>query len=103
MQPMIIRQRGEREVDRVIGKKHRSPLNAVMDFSECPLAKRYPNWDLFLDALYEERKAAKLEKRDPHPATLPPYVSPYEEREIPVCKGLSPSAIKLQYGSKDPS
>jgi hypothetical protein len=97
VQPMIIRNRGEREVDLILGKKRKRPEKILMDFSKCPLALKYPSWDLFLEEIHEERKEAIAENRPMHPAAAPPPGKPKEE---PVCPGMFVGQVKSQYGSK---
>jgi hypothetical protein len=46
-----------RKVDFVIGKKKASPIrNSNIDWTECPLAKAYPSWDIFLEQVALRRQ-----------------------------------------------
>ena len=45
------------------------------DWNGCPLAMKYPHWDMFHEALYHERINAAAEGRNPHPAATPPKPS----------------------------
>lgn len=84
-QPLIredpLRDKSPPEVDVIIGKKHSTPETAV-DWSECKLALKYPQWEKFFEALWEERELAKKEGRAPRWAAAPPkkkYCQPKDE------------------------
>lgn len=79
------------EVDRVIGKKKPSiKAQKEIDWSECPLAKAYPNWDLFLEQLADERSQ---KTRPPHPRAVAPFSGKCDEME----GGMSPGQVKRRY------
>ena len=92
----------------MIGRR-RTQLERV-DWSEAPLAKRYPDWDRFWNEVNKERQAAIAEGREPHPAAR---VCPPQERRTdinPVGRpkesllemegALTVGEINRQYGSK---
>jgi hypothetical protein len=99
----VLPQRDSTKIDMILGKR-RPALNSEreMDWSECPLAMAYPNWDLFLYELHNERETAAKEDRPAHPraaapAIAPSYAPPLESR----AKGMTVEQAKRRYGSKD--
>ena len=100
-----LRDRDSRIVDNVIGpRKPGSPETSNIDWSECPLAKRYPTWSVFLQALSEERKQALLERREPHPAAAPPLRGPittHRPNSWDNAPQLTASQANRMYGTTD--
>lgn len=94
-----LRDRSPPEVDAIIGKKHLAPIqnaNHYLDWNECPLAMKYPQWEDFLQQLWIERMNAKAEGRPAHPAAAAPkkrLCQPKNE-EAPWEKGISASKAK---------
>lgn len=68
--PIPFRDADPSKVDGVLGKKRKADTD--VDFSDCPLAQRYPTWDAYHIQLAEERAAAIREGRAPHPAAAEP-------------------------------
>ena len=52
-------------------QKAQGPSSIDVDFSDCPLAQRYPTWDAYHEQLAEERAAAIREGR----RLIPPPLS----------------------------
>lgn len=100
--PDPLRDRSPPEVDAIIGKKHLAPIqdaNHYLDWNECPLAMRYPQWEDFLQQLWIERMNAKAEGRPAHRAAAAPkkrFCQPKNE-EAPWERGPSAAAVKRQY------
>jgi hypothetical protein len=90
------RDRDPNEIDRVIGKKRTCDSSSNMDWSKCQLARRYPNWDHFHEALYEERK-----RPDPHPRAVAPALPPHRAAELLGSPGPSASKINKMFERKD--
>ncbi len=65
--------RDEKVVDTVVGKKRKSVKDCEpVDFSECPLAQAYPNYDSFLEELYIERRRQRDGYGPAHPRAIKP-------------------------------
>jgi hypothetical protein len=75
------------------------PLEQTIDWSESPLAKAYPQWEVFLYELYQERRNAPLEGRKPHPSANLPLG---KKRELlGPAGGLSAAQVNQQYGTRE--
>lgn len=64
-----LRDRDPKIIDGIVGRRRKSPS---VDFSDCPLAKAYPDWEAFHVALAEERARQKAGGPVAHRAALPP-------------------------------
>ncbi len=65
--------RDEAVVDRVLGKKRKCvPDFDPIDFSECQLAKAFPNYVDFLEEIYIQRSRQKAGGSLAHPRALRP-------------------------------
>lgn len=99
-----MRDRDPAEVDRVIGKRLLSPIRSNnVDFSQCPLAQRYPDWESYYKQLADERLDAATECRPVHPAAAPPpkRLGTPKFDPPPWHTGSSVGDINKSYGSKD--
>ncbi len=77
------------------------PLEQTVDWSDCPLAKAYPQWEIFLHELHKERRAARTEGRQPHPAAQKPLGGKMDfKSNLP---GLSAAKVRQQYGDRHPT
>ena len=94
--------------DQVLGRRRKSvPLTAVeMDWSNCPMAQRYPTWEMYWASLDEERQDASATGRLPHPATKAKFEQEHPGRPTPT--DLAPkedvssaAVIRRAYGTKD--
>lgn len=77
-----------------------------MDWSGCPLAKAYPTWEMYWEALSDERIEAALEGRAPHPATVAKFPPDHAGRPTPTDiapadQVTSAAIMRRQYGTKD--
>jgi hypothetical protein len=76
------------------------PLEQTIDWSESPLAKAYPQWEVYLFELQQERRNAPLEGRTPHPAAQKPLGKKMDfESNLP---GLSAAKVHQRYGTREP-
>jgi hypothetical protein len=101
----VLLQRDSSKIDQILGKKHESPLGGSnnVDWSNCPLAKRYPCWERYHQALRIERDEAMAEGRKPHPAAAPPTRQSRVAEPLGPAGGLTVEQVKRQYGTKDPT
>lgn len=67
-----LRERDPAIIDGLIGPKHKSSRPSNVDWSNCPLARAYPDWEAFHTALAEERARQKAGGALAHRAALPP-------------------------------
>lgn len=96
----LLQYRSEADVDRVLGARKPSPPTShkAVDWSQCPLAQRYPQWEDYWAALAQERVDAKREGRALHPAAAPPL--PQRTADIPPDPGPEPrsaGAVKKDF------
>lgn len=63
--------RDERVVDLILGRKRKSILdNETVDFSECQLAKEFPNIADYLEEMYMQRQRQKAGGPLAHPRAI---------------------------------
>jgi hypothetical protein len=77
------------------------PLEQTIDWSESPLAKAYPQWEVYLFELSQERRNAPLEGRKTHPSANLPlgnHTKRHLESDVP---GLSAAQVNQQYGTRE--
>jgi hypothetical protein len=75
------------------------PLEQTVDWSESPLAKAYPQWEVYLYELQQERRNAPLEGRKPHPSANLPLGKKRELLGPP--GGLSAAEVHQRYGTRE--
>ena|SRR5277367_5441970 len=98
----VLLQRDSAKIDMVLGKKRKAPSSPQrIDWSNCPLAKRYPSWETWHRSLKEEREEAAAEGRAPHPAAAPPPKPLHVNELLGPVGGPTVSQMKREYGSKD--
>ncbi len=106
IQPLIkddlLRDRSPPEVDAIIGAKHESPTqqeNHYIDWSHCPLAQAYPQWEEFLLQLWVERGEALKEARAAHRAATPPPKRLCQPKNEPAPWEKGPSVADIKGNS----
>ena len=101
-QPLIkedlLRDKSPPEVDAVVGKRREAPQQAI-DWTECKLARMYPQWEEFFESLWIERQQAKKEGRAPHWAAAPPPVRFCQPKHEPAPWEKGPSVADIKGNS----
>lgn len=67
-----LRDRDPKIIDNIVGSRRPTARSSNIDWSNCPLAKRYPDWEAFHEALAGERARQKAGGALAHRAALPP-------------------------------
>lgn len=97
--------RDDRMVDVVIGKKRKSVKDCEpLDFSQCPLAKAYPNYDDFLEEIHKQRTTQKAGGPLAHPRAIRPAQAVQTVKvkaEAPWEDGPSMADVKFAYKTTD--
>lgn len=97
--------RDEAVVDRIIGKKRKCvPDFDPIDFSECQLAKEFPNYIDFLEEIYIQRTRQKAGGPLAHPRAVRPSqpVKHIKTRDVPPWEaGPSVAQVNAAYKTTD--
>lgn len=76
------------------------PLEQTVLWGDCPLAKAYPQWEMFLYELQQERRNAPLEGRKPSPLAQKPLGNGRKRRAEMIGKpGPSVADINREFGT----
>ncbi len=99
-----LRDRDPRLVDAVCGARRAGVQQREIEWRDCGLAQQYPNLEQYLESLARERREAKSEDREMHPAAAPPKDRTRYQgfRDAPIWEKdvLSAHAIKKMSGRR---
>lgn len=90
-------------VDTIVGKRKAGGAedSGTVDWSQCPLAKHYPTWEVFHQQLADERREAKNQGRPAHRAAAPPLRAPRDHTPEQTTGLPSVGKVNARYETTD--